>query len=83
MTSPYGGDHQRLRRFLPRPNGSPCPFCRLPMRPGDLLDLDHVRPVVAGGAAGPRRWAHRSCNRREGARLGNARRFGRVTSRVW
>jgi hypothetical protein len=50
---------------------------------GDLLDLDHVIPVVNGGGSGRRRWSHRSCNRREGARLGNARRFGRVRSRVW
>ena len=80
---PYGSDHQRLRRLLPRPTGDPCPYCLEPMWPGDDLDLDHPIAVAAGGAAGPRRWAHARCNRSEGGKLGNERRYRKVRSRKW
>ena len=85
-----GWSHQQLRRRLPRPNGQLCPFfgdvpgCPGPMFADDDLDLDHVRPRSEGGASGPVRWAHASCNRSAGASLGNAQRarFG-VRSRRW
>lgn len=80
-----GSDHQRLRALLPKPLGAPCPYCEKPMWPADKLDLDHVVPRALGGAGGGVRWAHASCNRSAGGRLGNAlrRRASRVRSRQW
>lgn len=66
-----GAAHQATRRHLPAPAGEPCPLCRQPMWPGQLLDADHEIPRALGGHA-RLRWAHRSCNARAGGRLGAA-----------
>lgn len=34
------------------------------------LDVGHVQDAALGGAYGPRRYEHRSCNRRAGGQLG-------------
>jgi hypothetical protein len=67
-----GWSHQRAREAALRAlhPGTPCPYCLLPMWPGvQDLDLDHLIPRSAGGAGGPVRLAHASCNRRHGQRL--------------
>lgn len=67
-----GAGHQKQRRLLlPLAYGKACPLCGKPMLEGQPLDLDHVVPRVMGGSGGPTRIAHRRCNRRAGARLGN------------
>lgn len=76
----YGRQYRKRRAELPPPQGDPCPFCQLPMWPGQRLQTDHVVPRALGGASGPLRWAHGRCNEAAGARLGNqarARRSGR------
>lgn len=65
-----GWSHQRTKAKLPDPDGAPCPYCRRPMLPGQFLDADHLFPRVLGGG-NVLRWAHRSCNRSEGAKLRN------------
>jgi hypothetical protein len=70
----YGRPYRRRRAELPEPNGEPCPFCRLPMWPGQRLHSDHSIPRVLGGADSPLRWSHGRCNEAAGARLGNRRR---------
>lgn len=54
--------------------GRPCPLCGKPMLYGQPLDLHHLRPIAAGGRAGPRAMAHRHCNRRQGQAIATARR---------
>lgn len=84
----YGYTHERaraeaLRAFV---EGRPCPMCGKPMYTSQGLDLDHVTPMALGGAKdGPKRLVHRSCNRRAGAVLTNARRAraGDRVSRQW
>lgn len=71
-----GYAHQQRRKRLSPPQGDPCPFCRTPLWPGQRLDADHAVPRTLGGKDSPLRWAHASCNRRAGARLGNALRRG-------
>ena len=84
MSKPgLGAAHRKLRKMLPKPCGEPCPFCGKPMWSSQRLQLDHVVPRVDGGAAGPVRWAHGSCNEAAGARLAASRRFGKVRSREW
>jgi hypothetical protein len=66
----YGGPHQAIRRaLLPYAWGQPCPRCGRPMLPGQALDLGHT-----DDRAGYQGMEHARCNRRAGARLGNARR---------
>lgn len=78
------GEHRRRRKRLPPPEGDPCPFCWLPMWPDMALDADHVNPRATGGTDGPLRWAHATCNRREGGRLRQALRQSQpVRSRRW
>jgi 5-methylcytosine-specific restriction endonuclease McrA len=79
-----GYEHQALRaRLLPLAFGKPCPLCGKPMLKGQALDLDHEVPRVVGGK-GPRRMAHRRCNRSAGARLGNKLRHRiRQHTRAW
>lgn len=72
-----GGEHERRRRWLRPPAGEPCPFCALPMWPGQDLHADHVVPRVLGGEDGPLRWAHAFCNMRAGGRLGRSRQLER------
>lgn len=69
----YGGSHQEARRLALAAfkDGSPCWRCQRPMRVGQRLDLDHIRPVVLGGTGGPTALVHARCNRAAGARLGN------------
>lgn len=83
----YGYDHQKLRRaLLPYAYGTPCPhygidpLCTGLMQPGQHLDLDHT-----DDRAGYRGMAHATCNRRAGARKGNAHREQPATdtSRDW
>lgn len=62
----YGAEHRRLRRALvPAAAGRPCVRCGQPIRPGDLVDLDHDEH---GGYLGV---AHRRCNRAAAARKTN------------
>ena len=65
------------RLLLPHAYGKACTRCGLIMYPGQALDLDHTdnRDGYLG-------FAHRSCNRRAGARKGNALR-SLNTSRDW
>ncbi|MFI0897076.1 endonuclease domain-containing protein [Streptomyces sp. NPDC020983] len=66
----YGADHQALRKAtIGEAYGQPCHHCGHPMLEGQALDLDHT-----ADRAGYRGFAHASCNRRDGARRGNARR---------
>jgi hypothetical protein len=44
------------------------------MYPEQPLDVDHVIPRAEGGAHGPVRLVHRSCNTRRGQALGVQRR---------
>lgn len=74
MTHPYGEAHKRARAAALaalREGEDMCPFCRRPMLAAQRLDYDHALPVSQGGADGPRRLSHASCNRAAGARLGN------------
>lgn len=74
----YGWRHQKLRKLLlPTAYGKPCTRCGLPLVKGQALDLDHTDD--RSGYSG---FAHRSCNRRAGARKGNAKR-SLNTSRDW
>jgi hypothetical protein len=69
-----GYAHQRLRKALLSSlvPGSRCPRCGEAMLPHiQALDLDHAVPRSQGGAGGPSRLAHASCNRRHGAELAN------------
>lgn len=68
--SSLGRPHRRAKAQLPPPAG-PCPICGELMLPDDEVEADHEIPRVFGGGDGPLRWAHASCNRRAGARLGN------------
>lgn len=77
MANPYGRQHQRRRAELPKPEGDPCPFCRLPMWPTQRLQADHAVPVRFGGEDSPLRWAHGPCNEAAGARIGNRSRARR------
>jgi hypothetical protein len=65
-----GHDHRKRRAQLPPANGQPCPYCRQPMWSTQRLDADHTRARAVGGTDSPLRWAHASCNRRAGQRLG-------------
>jgi hypothetical protein len=52
-----------------------CPRCGRPILPGQPTDDDHVIAQALGGTV--TMLAHRDCNRRHGARLGNAMRANR------
>lgn len=68
------------RRLLPAAFGQPCPMCNRVMHRVQRLDLDHLIPRALGGANGPRRIVHASCNRRAGAELG--RRLARARAQL-
>lgn len=83
----YGYDHQAQRRAWDRAlelNGAiACRRCGQPVhcdRRAHLnwdqqkFDLGHGVPVVHGGTGNDSQPEHATCNRRAGARLGNARR---------
>lgn len=61
----------RQRALAALVEGTPCPLCGRPMSRLQRLDLDHVVPRATGGATGPTRLTHESCNRRRGALLGH------------
>jgi 5-methylcytosine-specific restriction endonuclease McrA len=71
-----GNRHRLARERLLRQHvdGSPCGICGEPMFRSQGLDADHSRPraVYGAHATSADRLCHRSCNRSEGARLGNA-----------
>jgi 5-methylcytosine-specific restriction endonuclease McrA len=56
----------------------PCTRCGAPVEPGTPFDVDHLVPLSQGGGKGfdNQGPAHRSCNRRHGARLRNGRNRG-------
>src|SRR3954466_3669485 len=58
----------------------PCARCGEVINPGDLWDLDHLKPLALGGTDDTARPAHVRCNRRHGSQLGAALRGGRVTA---
>ena len=73
----YGHAHEQRRRELLAKlrDGDPCCRCRKPMYRAKAaeLDADHYRrPRALDPDALPDALAHRSCNRRAGARLGLA-----------
>jgi 5-methylcytosine-specific restriction endonuclease McrA len=47
-------------------DGTPCPFCGLPMYKTQKLHYDHIVPRAFGNVNGPCRLAHASCNIRAG-----------------
>ena len=52
-----------------------CPYCMRPMHRRQRLDLDDFPArilAIRAGITPVKRLSHRSCNRRAGARLGNA-----------
>lgn len=66
----YAGPHQTVRKHTKQAAyGSPCCRCGRPMLEGQELDLDHT-----DDGAGYRGWAHATCNRSAGGRLGATRR---------
>jgi hypothetical protein len=70
-----GYDHQRTRRerLAQLRDGDPCPRCGGPMFRSQHLDLDHLPGRVFGGPQ-VKLLAHRSCNRRAGAAMREAKR---------
>ncbi len=68
-----GAAHQqrskRMRKTMA--DGTPCAICGRPMYRWQILELDHTVPRALGGTNGPTALAHRYCNRRKGAILGN------------
>lgn len=78
----YDGEHQRAARRLKAElvDGDPCCRCGGPMYRAQLdvdrndidgIDADHFERARALGGALPDALAHRRCNRRAGAVLGN------------
>lgn len=85
----YGAPHQRARRQLKAAmrDGDPCCRCGLPMYRWQLelgrndmrgIDADHHAQARALGGPLPDALAHRRCNRRAGAVLGNHLRRARA-----
>jgi 5-methylcytosine-specific restriction endonuclease McrA len=75
---PYGSTHQKIRkRATAAADGAPCPLCgvimfaALPKGSPAKPVLDHVVPVVAGGASSEDNYAVicTLCNGRKGGRL--------------
>ncbi len=70
MVSRYAGPHQTVRKHTKQAAyGSACCRCGRPMLEGQDLDLDHT-----DDGSGYRGWAHSTCNRSAGGRLGAVRR---------
>jgi hypothetical protein len=71
----YGYQHrkERAEAIKAMPEGELCWRCNRPMSKtmARFLDYDHMNSVALGGADGPKRLTHRSCNRSAGATLGN------------
>lgn len=82
MTTPYGGEHQRLRLLVLARDGYICHWCG-----NTATEADHLVELVHGGtndldnyvaSCGP-------CNRSRGGRVGNRRRVAKKlsNSRRW
>jgi hypothetical protein len=71
-----GAAHQadKKRLLAQMREGQPCPRCGQPMYRSQALDRDHVVDRARGGTDGMAVLSHASCNRRAGARAGNAER---------
>lgn len=69
-----GSSHQRdvKRARAALKDGEPCWRCGYPMYRWQKLDLDHLVNRIDGGADGPTRLAHASCNRRAGQQITTA-----------
>ena len=48
----------------------PCVECGKPVYPDDTFDVGHFQPLSQGGNVNQYGAAHRSCNRKEGGKLG-------------
>ena len=83
----YRHQLQRAAALAALADGTGCPDCGLPMYKdkarnwdGRVLHYDHIIPVSAGGANGPKQLCHASCNQSRGGQIGarvtNARRWG-------
>lgn len=70
MSKEYYRGHAQWRKEHPLREGQPCPRCGLPMFSKQKLDVGHVIDAARGGAYGPKRWEHSTCNRKAGAKLG-------------
>ena len=83
MPHPWSRAHKRARAIAiaTMVDGTPCPFCKLPMRKTQRLDYDHVIPIMFGGIDGPMRLSHSHCNRSVGASAGNRMRRANYTNR--
>lgn len=82
--SGLGAEYRKLRAATPVPWGSTCPLgCGKPLQVGEPVDFDHAIPRALGGSRGPCRWAHASCNRSQGASMGNRLRAGKPPTRKW
>lgn len=77
MAKPYYRGHDQWRKANPLREGTPCPRCGSPMYSKHKLDVGHTIDAALGGAYGPRRYEHSSCNRRAGGRLGRSRQLAR------
>ncbi len=79
----YGAEHRATRADLlaAHRDGAQCPRCGRPMYRAQGLDADHFARARALGGELPDQLAHRSCNRRAGAVLGNRLRGARRGSR--
>lgn len=80
----HSGWWQALRRAYASTIPCPCGICGRWVRRGEPWDLDHVRPVARGGARGPVRVTHRSCNREQGMTIARGyRTWTAPSSRRW
>jgi 5-methylcytosine-specific restriction endonuclease McrA len=61
----------RTRAALAPTLPAPCPYCGLPVLPGQRWQVDHKRPRIHGGTdeAANLRVAHGSCNESAGSQL--------------
>jgi hypothetical protein len=81
----YRGDHERTRRVVAKLVASgqaTCARCGNRILPGQPWDLDHVDVPYVDGGGGRRLPSCRSCNRKAGSALGNARKRARRARRV-
>ena len=77
----YAHQKERERAIATMVDGTPCPFCHLPMHKTQRLDYDHVVPIAMGGMDGPKRLSHSHCNQSSGASMGNRMRRANYTNR--
>lgn len=78
----YTPEHRRRRDdLLPKAWGKQCPLCGLPMLRGQVLELDHSVPAALVPGRPGDRIAHRTCNRRAGAKTRDMLASFRATGR--